>query len=42
VNKYEQREIYGQMLSYRQAPDSLFAGSPERLAALRMGIMGYP
>ncbi len=42
VNKYEQREIYGQMLSYRQPPDGLFTGSPERLAALRMGIIGYP
>ena len=42
VNKYEQREIYGQMLSYRQPPDGLFTGSPERLAALRMGILGYP
>ena len=42
VNKYEQREIYSQILSYRQPPDGLFAGSPERIAAVRMGIMGYP
>jgi spermidine synthase len=42
VNKYEQREIYSAILSYRQPPEGLFVGSPERLAALRMGIMGYP
>jgi spermidine synthase len=42
VNKYEQREIYGQILSFRQPPEGLFVGSPERLAALRMGILGYP
>jgi spermidine synthase len=42
VNKYEQATIYAEMLSYRQPPDGIFAGSPERLAALRMGIMGYP
>jgi spermidine synthase len=42
VNKYEQREIYSQILSYRQPPDGLFAGAPERVAAVRMGIMGYP
>jgi spermidine synthase len=42
VNKYEQATIYGEMLSYRQPPDGLFSGSPERLAALRMGILGYP
>jgi spermidine synthase len=42
VNKYEQREIYRQILSFRQPPEGIFTGSPERLSALRMGIMGYP
>jgi spermidine synthase len=42
VNKYEQAEIYRQILSYRKLPETLFVGSPERLAALRTGIIGYP
>ena len=42
VNKYEQATIYREMLSYRQPPDGIFIGTPERLAALRMGIFGYP
>ena len=42
VNKYEQAEIYRQILSFRKLPETLFVGSPERLAALRSGIVGYP
>jgi spermidine synthase len=42
VNKYEQAEIYRQILSYRKLPEALFTGSPDRLAALRSGIVGYP
>jgi spermidine synthase len=41
VNRYEQEAIYREILSYRRPPDGIFTGSPERLAALRMAIMGY-
>ena len=38
VNAYEQAAIYRAILSYRQYPGDLFAGSPERLTALRGAI----
>ncbi|HEX3926620.1 MAG TPA: fused MFS/spermidine synthase [Gemmatimonadales bacterium] len=40
LNMYRQAEIYDQMLQYRQYPDGLFLGTPDRLAAVRAGIMG--
>jgi spermidine synthase len=39
VNKYEQHEIYRQILSYRQYPEPLFTGSAEALAELRMKML---
>jgi spermidine synthase len=38
VNAYEQATIYRGILSYRQYPEGLFTGSPERMAALRNAI----
>ena len=38
VNAYEQAAIYRGILAYRQYPEDLFDGSPERLAALRGAI----
>ena len=38
VNAYEQAAIYRGILSFRQYPQELFTGSPERLAALRGAI----
>jgi spermidine synthase len=35
VNVYAQSEIYRNILQYRRFPEGLFAGSPERLAALQ-------
>lgn len=35
INVYEQAEIYRQILSHRQFPEGIFAGSPETLAELR-------
>jgi spermidine synthase len=38
LNKYEQGSIYAGMLNYRQFPEGLFTGSPERIEALRQAI----
>ena len=40
VNVYAQSEIYRNILQYRRYPDGLFAGSPERLAALQSAEAG--
>ena len=40
LNTYDQAGIYSQMLQYRQYPDGLFTGSPERLAQIRMATGG--
>ena len=39
VNKYEQAQIYSEILQYRQVPPNLFVGTPDRLAALSSAIM---
>lgn len=39
LNKYEQAQIYSEILSFRQVPPNLFTGAPERLDALRNAIM---
>lgn len=39
VNKYEQAQIYSEILQYRQVPQNLFTGQPERLQALATAIM---
>ena len=39
VNKYEQAQIYSEILQYRNVPPNLFVGSPDRLAALTTAIM---
>lgn len=39
VNKYEQAQIYSEILQYRQVPENLFVGSPERLQTLYAAIM---
>jgi spermidine synthase len=39
VNKYEQAQIYSEILQYRNVPQNLFVGSPDRLAALSTAIM---
>jgi spermidine synthase len=39
-NQYQQAAIYRQMLEFRQYPDSLFTGSPQRLATLKAAILG--
>ncbi|HEX9563915.1 MAG TPA: fused MFS/spermidine synthase [Gemmatimonadaceae bacterium] len=39
VNKYEQAQIYSEILQYRQIPENLFVGSPERLQTLYGAIM---
>jgi spermidine synthase len=41
LNQYNQAAIYSQMLQYRQYPEGLFTGSPDRLARIRMGERGY-
>lgn len=41
LNQYNQAAIYSQMLQYRQYPEGMFTGSPERLARIRMGERGY-
>jgi spermidine synthase len=40
VNVYAQSEIYRNILQYRRYPEGLFAGSPERLAALHSAEAG--
>jgi len=39
VNKYEQAQIYSEILQYRQIPENLFVGSPDRLNQLYSAIM---
>ena len=39
VNKYEQATIYSEILQYRQIPQDLFVGSPDRLQTLYSAIM---
>ncbi len=39
VNKYEQAQIYSEILQYRAVPQNLFVGSPDRLQALQSAIM---
>jgi len=39
VNKYEQAQIYSEILQFRNVPPNLFVGSPDRLAALSTAIM---
>ena len=41
LNQYVQREIYSQILSYRQIPEGLFTGSPESIQTLKSTIVGY-
>ncbi|HEY4132300.1 MAG TPA: fused MFS/spermidine synthase [Gemmatimonadaceae bacterium] len=36
-NRYDQAAIYSQMMQYRQYPEGLFVGTPQRLAAIRNG-----
>jgi spermidine synthase len=42
LNEYRQADIYDEMLRYRRFPDGLFIGSPQRVDAVRAGIMGEP
>jgi hypothetical protein len=39
VKKYEQSQIYSEILQYRQVPQDLFVGSPDRLQTLYSAIM---
>lgn len=39
LNKYEQAQIYSEILAHREIPENLFKGSPDRLQQLRMAIM---
>lgn len=41
VNQYNQAAIYSQMLQYRQYPEGMFVGSPDRLERIRLGERGY-
>ena len=41
LNQYNQAAIYSQMMQYRQYPEGLFSGSPDRLARIRLGERGY-
>jgi spermidine synthase len=41
LNQYNQAAIYSQMLQYRQWPEGLFVGSPDRINAIRSMIGGY-
>ena len=41
LNQYNQAAIYSQMLQYRQWPEGLFVGSPDRLARIRLGERVY-
>jgi spermidine synthase len=40
LNLYQQGPIYSEIIRYRQYPEGLFQGSPERIAALRGAIGG--
>ncbi len=42
LNEYRQADIYADMLRYRQYPEGLFTGSPQRMDAVRAGILGEP
>jgi spermidine synthase len=39
VNKYEQAQIYSEILQYRAVPPGLFVGAPDRLQLLSTAIM---
>lgn len=39
VNKYEQAQIYSEILQFRQIPENLFVGSPDKLNQLYSAIM---
>lgn len=39
VNKYEQAQIYSEILQYRAVPPNLFVGNPDRVAQLSAAIM---
>lgn len=41
LNQYNQAAIYSQMLQYRQYPEGMFTGQPERLTRIRAGEHGY-
>jgi spermidine synthase len=41
LNRYDQADIYTAMIQNRRYPDSLFVGSPDRIAAIRAAIQGY-
>ncbi len=42
LNQYRQADIYAEMIRTRQYPEGLFTGSPQRMDAVRAGIMGEP
>lgn len=39
LNKYEQAQIYSEILAHRQIPENLFVGDPARLEQLRNAIL---
>lgn len=39
LNKYEQAQIYSEILGHREIPPNLFAGDPDRLQQLRIAIL---
>jgi spermidine synthase len=39
LNRYEQAQIYSEILAHRQIPDDLFVGQPARLEQLRNAIL---
>ena len=39
LNKYEQAQIYSEILAHRQIPENLFTGDPARLEQLRNAIL---
>lgn len=41
LNQYNQAAIYSQMLQYRQYPEGMFTGSPDRLARIRLGERSF-
>ena len=38
LNRYEEVSIYRELLRYREFPDDLFTGSPERVGRLRRSL----
>jgi hypothetical protein len=41
LNQYNQAAIYSQMMQYRQYPQGLFVGAPDRLERIRLGERAY-